>query len=494
MSVKFRVCILGGGTAGWMSANLLHKYWAQQGAQISLVESPQIGIIGVGEGSTPQLKQFFQLLDISEQEWMPACNATYKTGIAFHHWTSHKTNNHYFHPFPSPLDRQTATSFMMHSNMRAQGMDIDVQPDDFFLSTYLSQHYYTPVQKNLGTPLNYAYHFDAQRLGEFLRKKAVQNGVAHKQAKLEHVAFGETGQIEHLRFDDGSQECADLFIDCSGFNSELLQKACKIPFVSFADNLFNDSAVALPSSNSEVHRAQTTATALGHGWAWHIPLTNRIGNGYVYSSAYVSAQDAESALRTHIGSTASEQAARHLKMKVGRVAEHWHKNVLAIGLSQGFIEPLEATALHLVQETLMQFINAVSLSVPLEQQTTARAEFNHTINQRFEGIRDYIVCHYKLNTREDTDYWRDNRNNQVLSENLQAVLDTWYAGKDITHILTERKMTGYYPVLSWYCILAGYQYFKPATAANKLNMSALQQMQRAFAQHAEQFIPLTKSN
>lgn len=504
--------IVGGGTAGWMAASLLNHYLKRQGSsahqwQVTLVESPQIGIIGVGEGSTPQLKRMFDELDISEAEWMNACSASYKNGISFINWTEHTSSNRYFHPFPSPFDRQTAAAFLYHNKLRMQGMDVPVEPDTFFLSAYLAEHALSP-KTQVGKPqipLNYAYHFDSAKLGNFLAEKATAAGVKHIQGKISSennaIAFHKNGHIKSLALDNGEMLHADLFLDCTGFQSLLLQKALGVKFESFANNLFNDSAIAIPSERLSPLPSETRATALSAGWAWQIPLQNRTGNGYVYSSKYLSAEAAEAELFSHVFEPETltpnkldelREQAKHLDMNVGQVEKHWHKNVVALGLSQGFIEPLEATALHLVHETILKLKNVLvsdEYNQAVADIESLKSEFNDDIRSRFEGVRDYIVCHYKMNSRTDSQYWIDNRDNADISDKLGAVLQAWQSEKDIGEILERQEMTSYYPIISWYCLLAGYGAFKPATSENRLPAHQLNQMRRFIENAAQQFAP-----
>src|SRR5690606_28320836 len=261
------------------------------------------------------------------------------------------------------------------------------------------------------------------------------------------------GEIDSLLLESGDTLQGDFYVDCTGFSGLLIQQTLKVPFVSFGKNLFNDSAVVMPTPSKDTIESQTISTALKYGWAWAIPLTSRIGNGYVYSSAFCSADQAETELRHHLGMLDSDQPARHLKMNVGRVAQHWHKNCLAVGLSQGFIEPLEATALHLVQETIQDFIESLEKG---NYTDNFREEFNQTINTRFERVRDYIVCHYRVNSRRDTDYWIANGQNEHLSDSLRAIVQTWVSGNNLSDELDRQKIDNYYPSISWHCLLAGY--------------------------------------
>ena len=447
------IVILGGGTAGWMTANLLQKKWRQRGIQISVVESPDIGIIGVGEGSTPLLKEFFDSLEISESEWMPQCNATYKNGISFNDWSTVPGYESYFHPFPCSLDFATFGFLYKYTELRRKGADVLAHPNRFSLMAGLTERKLAPLPaENFPFHFQYGYHFDSVLIGKFLREKAKESGVSHIEATVEKVEQESDGSIKSLLLNTGQIISGDFFVDCSGFASILLQKTLKVPFVSFSENLFNDSAVAIPTDIETEIPAETLSTALSNGWAWKIPLTNRFGNGYVFSSKYCSPDEAETELRSHLNILESDVEARHLKMKVGRVQETWAKNCVAVGLSQGFIEPLEATALQFVYSTIEQFSQA------LEEGNFSgknRDEFNARMNANFEGVRDYIVLHYKTNSRSDSQYWMDNRENQKISDNLRAMIECWYAIEDTQEALTRLNIGSYYSQRSWTCLLAG---------------------------------------
>jgi 2-polyprenyl-6-methoxyphenol hydroxylase-like FAD-dependent oxidoreductase len=451
-----KILILGGGTAGWMAANLMIKAWGQHGFDITLIEAPDIGIIGVGEGSTPQLKGFMDTIGLDENDWMPACNATYKLGIRFDGWSTKPGFPRYFHPFPAQVDDYTAPAFFYNSLARRRGLNVEGHPDHFFLNSYMAQQKRGPfASENFPFKMLYGYHFDSGLLGQYLGDIARQRGVHYVQTKVTDTKVSADGRIEAVMDDDGRAYEADYFVDCTGFRSTLLQQALQVPFVPFADNLFNDSAVVFPTPRPEEVAPQTISTALSHGWAWTIPLTSRIGNGYVYSSAYTTAEQAEQELRTFTGVGDSKDVeARHLKMNVGRVAEHWAGNCVAVGLSQGFIEPLEATALHLVQDTVQGFIHALETG---NFTTEKRDQFNDGINERFEAVRNYIVAHYLVNSRTDSVYWRDNANNDKLSRSLYDVISAWTDGKNLTEELKRQKIEDRgYPTVSWHCLLAGY--------------------------------------
>ena len=469
------IVILGGGTAGWMTANLLHKKWQHLGIQVTVVESPDIGIIGVGEGSTPLLKVFFDSLDIEESEWMPACNATYKNGISFVDWSTVAGYESYFHPFPTSLDFATFGFLYKYSELRRQGLDLLAHPNRFSLLANLTEKRLAPLPaESFPFHFQYGYHFDSVLIGKFLRERAKEKGIIHIEATVESVEQHDNGDISSLQLNTGQDLSADFFVDCSGFASILIQNTLKVRFLSFAENLFNDSAIAVPTEIDPNLPSETISTALPHGWVWKIPLTNRFGNGYVYSSQYTTPDEAETELRTHLGILESDVEARHLKMKVGRTEQTWCNNCVAIGLSQGFIEPLEATALQFVYSTIDEFSTAFEEGKFTNQY---REDFNERMNKNFEGIRDYIVLHYKTNSRNDTQYWIDNRENQNLSDNLKEMLNVWYGIEDLEAALTRLNIGQYYSQRSWTCLLAGMGIFprqENLSAADEANMLAAQ--------------------
>ena len=453
-----KIVIVGGGTAGWMAANLFAARWRDM--EICLLESSDIGIIGVGEGSTPHLKFFFDEVGIEESDWMPRCNATYKNGISFVNWSSIPGYESYFHPFPAQTDDIfTVPAFFANIHARMQGYNVNAHPDPYFLETYITQKNMGPIPtENFPFGVAYGYHFDSGLLGQYLAEKAISRGVKRIFGTVTEVIMNPYGELASVRLEDNSLIDADFFIDCSGFKSLLLQSTLKVTHISFKENLFNNAAVVMPTAISDVIPPETKSTALSNGWAWKIPLTNRFGNGYVYSADYITPDQAETELRQHLGMLDSDIAARHLQMKVGRVEKHWEKNCVAVGLSQGFIEPLEATALALSFNTLSAFIKCYEKGAYTNQYED---EFNKEMNARFDGVRDYIVCHYKANQRRDTDYWKDNAANTHLSESLKQVLHFWHAGGDFAKNMYANNLIGSYQPKSWACLLAGYGVFPP---------------------------------
>lgn len=452
-----KILIVGGGTAGWMAANLLLAAWGKHGISISLIESPDVPIIGVGEGSTPLLKRFFATLNITEQEWMPACNATYKLGIRFAGWSTHAGYEQYFHPFFSTLDEQATRQFFNDCDQQRQSRSAYVHPDSYFLATRLANQKLSPLAFPVDKQsIEYGYHFDSGLLGAFLRKHVIGLGLTHVSDHVVQVKQTNDGAIDCICTQESGELQADLYIDCTGFSGLLITKTLQEKIISFKENLFNDSAMAVqtPIAVDVPIPLETRSHALSAGWMWNIPLANRFGNGYVYSSDFISRDAAEKEFRERLGLLDKDIAIKHLNMPVGRIKNHWKKNCLAIGLSQGFIEPLEATALMTTQGTIENFINCIN---HVSQITDAVKErFNFHVNNMIEGIRDYIVTHYCVNSRTDTDYWIACRTELKLSDELSCILNAWNSGGNVMAELSKQVMRqNYYPA-SWYCLLMGY--------------------------------------
>ncbi len=453
------IVILGGGTAGWMAANLFAKRWAASQVNIKLIESPNVSTIGVGEGSTPSLKHFFNTIEVAEADWMPACNATYKVNIQFEQWSPQSGIKNYSHPFTTQVDLHTSGAFMTNARTRRLGLKVNTQPQDFLLNGVLAAQGKGPITpENFPFAIEYGYHFDSKLLGEFLSKLAQARGVTYLQQHIQTVDQQANGNITALVTEQDERIEADLFVDCTGFASVLMQKSLKAEFNSFSSNLFNNSAVVVQTESEQDFSAETISTAMSAGWIWKIPLTSRYGNGYVFSSDFISKDDAELEFRKHLGIVDDDINCHHLDMQVGQLKQHWKNNCIAVGLSQGFIEPLEATALHLVQISIETFIDYFEKGNFSDQY---QANYNQQIVNRFESVRDYIVAHYKLNTRNDSEYWRANRDNSKLSPNLSRILDCWFRKDDLRQLFQDPNFNSHFDAVSWNCLLAGYGAFPP---------------------------------
>lgn len=514
------VLITGGGTAGWMTACLMAKHWlnakgsATSQTQITLIESSDIGTIGVGEGSTPFLKIFFQQLGIPESQWMKACDATYKVGISFANWidsspnanTTNTASARYFHPFFTPFDLQSGTEFFRAADQRRQGLNgetiaAQTHPADYFVAGELVKQGIAPVSAKLQEDIDYAYHFDAGKLGELLKHYAKERGVTHivdniTDVKTDTANSQNEPRIQSVTSEKHGELTASLYVDCSGFRGLLAKQALKRPFHSYSDTLFNDAAVAIATPHDAKPQIdpqrilQTESNALNAGWMWRIPLTSRMGNGYVYSSQFLDQTQAEQELRQALNlPNESTVPARHLKMQVGRLHQHWQGNCAAIGLAQGFIEPLEATALMLVQYAISQLIDNWENNPENNNSQNQRA-YNRDINRMFDGIRDYIAAHYFLNQRTNKgfsaqnqhqtqqDYWQACRNNMKVPPVLAHLVNAWDNNQHFDHALQEVEQELVYLKPSWYCIFAGMERFSDTIRNHATN----QQGQRAYLQ------------
>ncbi|MCA0893927.1 tryptophan halogenase family protein [Microbulbifer agarilyticus] len=449
---KNKLIVVGGGTAGWMAALMLQKAVGDSWS-IELIESSKRGIIGVGEGSTPALKSFFEDLAIPEDDWMPACSATYKSGITFDRWSEKPGFTSYFHPFYSHFDRDHAKALIHNSHLRRSGRDVHAHPDVFSYNHYLAKNRLSPVTPHhFPFEVQYGYHFDAGLLAQYLKKIALMRGVHHRDTLITDVDLSTSGDIAAVIDEQGERHEGEWFVDCSGFAALLIGDTLKTPFTSYADTLWNDSAVTLAMPPDAEPPCETVSTALKNGWAWRIPLQSRVGYGYVYSSRYCTREEAEEELRAHAGADASVDV-RHLSMNIGRREKHWVKNCVAVGLSQGFIEPLEATSLALTQQTITRFIHAFREGNTGEE---FREIFNTSVNKSYDDVRDYISVHFLTNSRTDSQYWVDSRERPgPASKALSAVFSCWFDNGDLPGLLKHLKIDGAYSNFSWHYILCG---------------------------------------
>jgi len=484
------ILIVGGGTAGWMAALHFAHTWADRNMDITLVESARIGTVGVGEGTTPLIKEFFDRLGIPESEWMPACSATYKCGISFPDWSTVEGYESYFHPFFSDHDRAHVNHFWDNCNLRRDGHDVPAHPDDYFVSAHVVRQHRCPIAREPGVPdAVYGYHFDAALMGQYFKKKALERGVNFVEDTIAEVNLGEDGDIRSVTTEAHGELAADFFVDCTGFRGLLIRGALGEELVSMRDYMFNDSAVAIPTPRADdgALSSETVSRALSHGWCWHIPLVSRMGNGYVFSSEYLSFDDAEAEFRAYLGDHAEGAEAIRLRWQPGRLEHHWRRNCVAIGLSQGFLEPLEALMINVIQRSVEGFAESWEAG---DFTNRWQDRFNGYVNRFVDGIRDYLQLHYKANTRTDTQYWIDNRENEHLSDHLRTILEAWDDNRDFDRVLYEHINQQVYPRTSWYCMLAGMGRF-PSASKHPLRVPTRHQQRAAetSARQAQAFWP-----
>jgi len=440
------IAIVGGGTAGWMAAAALARVLGRSVA-ITLVESEEIGTIGVGEATIPPIQAFNALLGIDESEFVRATKGTFKLGIEFLDWW--RVGHRYFHPFgvyghdfgPIPFEG------LWHRLRQAGG----AAPLDHYsiCAMAAAAGRFARPQPDGNTPLThigYAYHFDAGLYAALLRRHAEANGVTRREGRVvDALLDAERGQIEAVLLADSTRIGADLFIDCSGFRGLLIADALGAGFEDWSRWLPNDRAVTVPSANLGPPTPFTRSTAHGAGWQWRIPLQHRTGNGHVYSSGHMSDDEAASVLLSHLdGEVLGEP--RMLRFQTGRRSAFWIGNCIALGLASGFMEPLESTSIHLVQAGIARLLEMLPTRA-FEPADTRR--YNRLMTAEFESIRDFLILHFHATERADTDYWRDLAAMSVpdsLKERMQIYAETGRIFREADDLFTKT---------SWLAVMDG---------------------------------------
>ncbi|WP_428636827.1 tryptophan halogenase family protein [Shewanella sp.] len=426
MDIK-RIIILGGGTAGWLAANHLGKALAhREDVLISLVESPDIPIIGVGEGTVPAIRQSLKRFGISESEFIRRCDVTFKQSIKFVNWMDkgrHGEGNFYHHLFdmPSPLGEDLTQHWLTNSDL-AYGDLVSPQHKVCEAGRAPKQITHSEYEGALG----YAYHLNAAKFAKLLAENAIRRfNVEHIMANVLDVSLTGSGDIGSLETDSRGSISADFYIDCSGFESLLIDKTLKVPFVDKSHQLFADKAIAVqvPIAADAPVPPYTLATAHQAGWIWDIALTNRRGVGFVYSSEYMDDDEALNKLSRYLGQDLAQYKYRVLPMKLGYRKEFLHKNCLSLGLAQGFLEPLEATSI-LLTDFAAGFI-ANRFPTDRDALDLLGQQFNQVMTYAWERVVEFIKMHYYLSDREDSAFWRDNRAPSGLPSELANRLALW---------------------------------------------------------------------
>lgn len=415
------IVIVGGGTAGWMAAATLSRLRTGRDVAITLVESEQIGTVGVGEATIPPFVNFNRLLEIDERELLAATQGSFKLGIQLSNWG--KQGDRYIHPFGGYGYEIDGVSFHhIWHRLREAG---DRRPIQVFNLETIAAYFGKFARREDYArddlpPINYAYHLDASRYAALLRRYAEKRGVVRREGRVADVLLdGESGFVTTLRLDDGSEISGDLFIDCSGFRGLLIEQALKTGYEDWSHWLPCNRAVALPCNRddgSEPHPF-TKATAHSAGWQWQVPLQHRNGNGHVYCSEFISDDEAHATLVANMAGKPTADP-NFLRFVSGRRKKFWNRNVVALGLAAGFMEPLESTSIHLVQSGIAKLISILSFDGVSQIQEDA---FNRLTATEYARIRDFIILHYHATTRDDSEFWNHCRTMDVPDTLKQKV-------------------------------------------------------------------------
>lgn len=422
------IVIVGGGTAGWLTAGVIaarHKSRQPHGFTVTLVESPNIPIIGVGEGTWPTLRNTLRQIGVSETDFFRVCDAAFKQGARFNRWMTGAADDGYYHPLMLPQGFGWV-NLAPHWLSNGDGSFCDaVTPQGRLCDEGLAP-------KTIATPeydalANYAYHLDAGKFSSFLQQHCCEKlGVRHVLADVAQVRMAENGDVTALETKQGPVIEGDLFIDCTGFKALLIEGAMNVPFRDCNDTLFCDTALAVQvpyDTPDDPVACHTISTAQSAGWIWDIGLPTRRGVGHVFSSSHIDVETAERELRAYIGPAANDLSVRRIPIRSGHRETFWKRNVVAVGLAAGFLEPLEASAIVLIE--LSAKMIAEQLPPCREVMDVVARRYNETTHYRWGRIIDFLKLHYSLTQRTDTDFWRDNQRPETIPDRLQGLMQLW---------------------------------------------------------------------
>jgi tryptophan 7-halogenase len=443
-----RIVIVGGGTSGWMSAAMMSRVLKSPDCQITVIEPPGPRGIGVGEASIPSLVSLLKTLNVSEADMMQRCEATYKLGIQFCDWVRPEHNN--WHPFGvcgARIDGRDLFPFWLAEQKRS-GLKKPYHSYSLHWAAALAEkspHSFT-AQSPIAQTQSYAFHFNAEALASWLRDQALATGVTEVAGFVNHTLLNDAGDVSAVVLASGEVIQGDFFVDCSGFQSVLMHKALNDPFNDWGSQLLCDRAVAFKTPGKRVIPPYTKSQAMPAGWMWNIPLANHVGLGYVYSSRFVTDDEAWSQLQAATSDIADTQATpRFLKMRVGRQTHFWRSNVLAIGLSAGFLEPLESSGIHLSQIGIEQFLKHYPQGADW---SAVRDHYNSRMALIYDEVRDFVQLHYALSERVDTAFWiaaREAKLSPTLTRRLEMYDDAGTLDLLEPHAFPE---TSYYHLLT----------------------------------------------
>ena len=475
------IVIVGGGTAGWMTAAALAKLLGP-GYRLRLVESDEIGIIGVGEATIPHIKTYNDALEIDENEFMRATQGSFKLGIEFVNWGAQ--GDRYIHGFGKIGQELNGIGFHHYwLRLRAAGLAGDKVGDlgDYSINTAAPrQARFMRAQPQMaGSPLAdiaYAFHFDASLYARFLRGYAEARGVQRSEGKIEQVLQHADGRIQGLLLHNGTRVDGDFFVDCSGIRGLLIEQTLKAGYEDWSHWLPCDRALAVPSASTQPLLPFTRSTAHGAGWQWRIPLQHRTGNGHVFCSRFISEDEAAATLLAHLDGEALAEP-RLVKFLTGRRRSFWLKNCVAVGLASGFMEPLESTSIHLIQTAISRLVSFFPHGGLDEADI---AEYNRQTQFEYERIRDFIILHYKATQRDDTPFWNYCRTMEI-PDTLRRKIELFASNGRVF-----RENAELFAELSWIQVMLG-QHIVPCGYHPFAELLPLEQVQ-AFAADVREVI------
>jgi tryptophan halogenase len=453
-----RIVIVGGGTAGWLTAGVIaakHRNRMPAGFSVTLVESPNVPIIGVGEGTWPTLRSTLARIGVSETEFMRECDAAFKQGARFAGWTTGTSDDSYYHPLMLPQSF-TQLNLVPHWLAEDGGRSFcdAVCPQGKICDDGLAPK--TIATAEFDAVANYAYHLNAGKFAPFLQRHCCEKlGVRHVLADVRRVNLSEDGDIRSLSTEQAGDIEGDLFVDCTGFKALLIGETLGAKFKECGDVLFCDAALAVQvpyESDASPIPTHTTATAQSAGWIWDIGLPTRRGVGYVFASRYLSDDEAERELRRYLGGGGEDLPLRKIAIRSGHRETFWKRNCVAVGLSAGFLEPLESSAIVLIEMSAK--LIAEQMPACREVMDVIGARFNATTHYRWGRIIDFLKLHYVLTKREDSAFWRDNRLPETVPERLQDLLLLWRHQSPWFHDEFDR-IEEVFPAASYQYVLYG---------------------------------------
>lgn len=455
------IVIVGGGSAGWITAGVIaarHAANSAEGIQVTLIESPNIKTIGVGEGTWPTMRSTLMKMGISETDFIRECDASFKQGAKFARWVDGSDQDYYYHPLMLPqgfpkLDLAPYWQRFVDEEQAKISFSQAVCAQEAICEAGLAPKSITTAE--YAAHANYAYHLDTGKFAPFLQRHATQKlGVKHILDDVTQVVADENGDIAYLRTEKSGDLYGDLFIDCSGFSSLLLGQHYQVPFIDCSDVLFIDQALAVqvPYEREDTPIAShTISTAQDAGWIWDIGLPTRRGVGYVYSSRHSEESHAYDILRGYVGLQIEKLNIREIPIRSGHRAQFWKRNCVAVGLSAGFLEPLEASALVLVELSAEMIAQQLPATRAVMDITAKR--FNDVFLYRWARIIDFLKLHYCLTKRTDSQFWIDNRDEETIPDSLKDLLDLWRYQSPGDHDFSSNNEV--FPAASYQYVLYG---------------------------------------